>query len=466
MKRFYRIGLECEFLALKKSGEAVTRPEILQLWQHCLAHGWKEKRDYSTKELVGVTKKTSAGMIVMDNDGGPCLLEVAFPPFETISKARTHIKNHLAFLYDYFGSRYRILGYGTAPFTDPLTVEPTPKGHYFTYIAHLKKNSLRPFYVCGALQINMGASIPDLLRAENIFLALSGPLTALSANTSIYNGKKRKWRDIRGKHLDTLGVSFIDRSYQDIFGLPPRSYRSWQDYFCFLLNRPGLLLLIEGRMFEVMDRRSLLPLFLKQQPVQLRELYSAHRTMRVLSVQDLHLIQTMNWLDSRLKFSFDPNVTTKEFLQSFRGTAATFEKFLTKAFNNTYIEVRPVAMQQPSGFFSLPAFAFGLLHNLTATEKIVARYSWNFWRKMRVASYTNGIKAKVDTVLVADILAELLPIARTGLKKRAGKDGQFLEPLQGRIVEKRSPADDAEFIFKTGGEKAFLDALTIYPNSL
>ena len=75
-----------------------------------------------------------------------------------------------------------------------------------------------------------------------------------------------------------------------------------------------------------------------------------------------------------MKFAFQPEVDTKHFVKAIQSSAGTFEKFLEKNLSNAYVEIRPVALQQPNDFLALPAFALGIMQNLSAAEVYIKKY--------------------------------------------------------------------------------------------
>ena len=270
MKNLRRIALEYEFIVLRQNGSSVDRKDILGLWRYFIKLGWKEKRDQYNKELVGVYRNTKNGKVVIDNDGGACLLEIAWAPHNNLHAAKNSLNKIIELILKYFKQRYRLIGYGTAPFTNPYTVKLTPKSQYPLFEATARPGAFRPFFISGAGQFNLDGNLNELLLAENIFSQLAGTLTALSANSSIYQNKITKHKETRQYYYDIL-KSKMPKYYQDLFGIPTKYFSSWQQYFLFLLSRPALLLSIDGKLYEGRDKRNIIDILKKEGKIKLRE---------------------------------------------------------------------------------------------------------------------------------------------------------------------------------------------------
>lgn len=270
------------------------------------------------------------------------------------------------------------------------------------------------------------------------------------------------------------------KGFGETVGLSSRPFRSWKDYFLDLLGRPGHLLTVDGKIVEVLDSAPLIQILSERRPVRVRDLprthfeneaakkeYEKNRVHEViLDANDIELTQAICWRDCRLKFSFKPEVDTRAFVRALRSSAVVFENFLEKNFTNAYVEIRPVSLQQPHDFLALPAFTFGLMHDVQSVEAITRRYSWNFWRDMRVAGYKHGMSAVVDGVSVVEFLDPLYTVAHNALRSRGKNEEALLAPLRYYIDHKQTPADCAEKVYSAQGKKAFLDALTFTPQKI
>ena len=476
----HKLGLEAEFIFLRRDGSATTRKDILGVWNYFIQKGWKEKRDPYNNELLGVKRQTKYGPLIMDNDGSAILLEVAWPPYPDLGILKREVRALIRDLNSYCGEKYRIIGYGCAPFIKEGTPALTPKGYYSTLLKLVRgAKPMWPFYICGALQVNIGGTLPELLRAYNTFAALTGIFFALGANASMYDNKRTRYRDVRGHAYDALGP-YLKKGYHVTTGIPEQPFRSWKEYFLDLLSRPGHLLTIGDHIVEVLDPAPLIEVLRSNKPIRVREVpktyfassaekkeYERTRTRIIhLEARDIGLIQSLCWRDDRLKFAFQPEVDTKHFVKAIQSSAGTFEKFLEKNLSNAYVEIRPVALQQPNDFLALPAFALGIMQNLSAAEVYIKKYPWSFWRELRTAAYTKGVQASLGHIPITKLLLPVCQIAEQGLKDRAMHEEKLLAPLYERIEKQYTPADVAERIFVQQGKKAFLEALTFAPEKI
>jgi len=332
------IGLEYEFIALKKNGQPLQRQDIVKLWNYFENLGWKPKVDQYTKQIIGVSKKTKYGEIIIDNDGSDTIIELGLPPLPNIQTIKRYLKQIIKTINTHFYKKYILIGHGSAPFTDPKKLPLTPKGHYPFLTKVGKNNTVSPYYVCGATQTNINGNLSELLSAENTFLALSGPLMALFANTSIYKNKITKYKDIRGKHLDKLNKNLIP-GYAGFAGMPNKKFQSWKEYINKHLERPGFFLNIEGKIYKVESKENIKKIFLSQKPIKLKEIYTNKYLEKKLSIQDLSLVPNLNWMDSRLKYKFKQTTSTKNFIKNFKSSNKNFDIFLKNNFENYYIEI-------------------------------------------------------------------------------------------------------------------------------
>jgi gamma-glutamylcysteine synthetase len=475
------IGIENEYIGVKKNGDAMTRTDVVILWKKLAKAGWKSKIDTYNGELLGAYKKTKYGVISIDNDGGAPLVEVSYPPYPDIHTTKKEQKKVISLLNKLIGKNNRLLGYGCAPFTNPKDVALTPKCYYPDLLTIVNEyKHMQPFFMEGATQINIGGTLKELHKALNLFFRLDAILYALFANTPIHKGKISEYKDIRGKHYDNLKKG-LNKTHRDLFCMNDRPFRSWKEYVVNLLDRPGRLLFAKNKFYRVLDKRKLFNIFTERKQLKVREVkktyfkntkekkaYKKHKLEQEieLDIHDTLLTQNVNWLDVRLRFSFKENASTEEYIKKLKGTAQNFEKFLEKNLDNQYIEIRPVSTQQPKDQMIAPAFCLGLIENMKKAQKLMERNSWKFWHKMRVQAYTHAMDAKVGNVPIDKFFKPLYEIAYEGLKKRKKGEEIFLEPLKNNIENHVSPADMAKKIFKTKSKKEFLDSLTITPEKI
>jgi len=474
-----RTAFEYEFIALRSDGSAMNRDDMLGLWRYFINLGWNEKRDAYNNELLGVYKSTQEGNIVLDNDGSACLLEVAWPPYEDIHRAQKEFSSILRLILNYFKDNYRLIGYGCAPFTDPLTLQLTPKSHYPVIESTARGEVFKPFYISGAIQINLDGSFDELLRAENVFLQLTGVFTALSANSSIYQGKITPHKEQRQYHYDVL-ASHMPQKYQDLFGIPKKPFSSWQHYFRYLLGHPARLLLIDSKFYKGKDSKNIIDCLKTQSTLKLEELertyfsstqekerYRDYQRVKniILKPHDILMAQAFCWFDTRLKFGFKDGVETG-FTEALFGSSEEFDIWLKKNLLYAYIEIRPVSMQLPEEQIIFPAFALGIMENLDSAEKVLAEKSWSFWQEMRVNAYKDGMRDSVGNVPIEKYLKEFYDIAFEGLQKRSLDEEKYILPLEKRIQSKITPTETAEKVLKNEGKEKFLDFITITQKSL
>ncbi len=466
MKR--RVGLEFEYPVIRKDGKPVLQKEINRLFNFFASKKWTKKKDRYTKQIIGVYKKTKHGTFMIDNDGSPGILEIGTPPHYDLFSLKKEQEGIMKHIFSFLKKTHSLLGYGVSPFTDPHDLTIAPKGHYPHMVTIVDDFELfRPYYILSSTQTNISGSLPELLKAANVFFALSGPLVSISANISVYNGKILPFRDARGSFADNFKKK-VRRTYIDAVGIPNKPFVSWKEYMTFLFDRPGHLLLIDGEFYAVHDHKThLLDALKNKKPILVQRLKKTtdkkkpKREKKVLKIQDLWLMQAILWTDIRLKFSFKESIKTEEFLQALESDEKTFETYLKKNFSNYYIEIRPVTTQPKNEQYAMPAFCLGLMEELHKVEKIIYKHDWTVWKKMRVAGYKKGLQAKVKNIEAKKLLKKLLAISKKGLKKRGYGEEIFLSPLYKRLKQQITPSEKAEKILREEGKDAFLDYLTL-----
>lgn len=120
------------------------------------------------------------------------------------------------------------------------------------------------------------------------------------------------------------------------------------------------------------------------------------------------------------------------------------------------VEARVFCQQPPQETMSTHALTLGIIENLAEAEKLLARFSWEAWEKLRFDALRHTFKAKISNQEITPLLSELLEIALSGLKKRGLNEEQFLEPLFERLKSQKSPADSAIELFESQGLEALL----------
>lgn len=461
------IGLEVEIPLIHESGRAPNQEEMNTLWQTLADKDWKLKKDVHTDALLGVSRETSFGTLAVDTDGGLSLIEIALPPVEKIEQAAELFQETIRTITSTLGPAFMLLGTGHPPFLDPRDVQISPKSYYKTLIRITDDiTSFRPFYSAASTQVNIGGkSLVELFDAMNAFLALAGPLFALSSNTPVFLGKKTGHKEYRGVFYDDLQSHFLP-PYEQFTNLPDEPYKDVMSYVRALFSRRGHMLFFDGGFWKVLDDTPLLDALREQKEMRFEEIMIPGREpkqiTKVLDIQDCGIVQALAWFDTRLKFAFKEDVTTEQFLEAIdNDDSAQFESLLA----NRYIEIRPMSTQRAEDTFAMPAFCIGLFQQADEVKNIVESHSWEFWKKMRVAGYKDGMSASVDGVHVADILSPLLELAQKGLDARGGNESWFAQDLADRIEHKRSPADAIEAMFDENKD-ALHDMLRIIADKL
>ena len=115
-----------------------------------------------------------------------------------------------------------------------------------------------------------------------------------------------------------------------------------------------------------------------------------------------------------------------------------------------FIEVRGADAGSWRRTCALPAFWVGLLYDDLALSKALDLCKkWNFEmvEKLSYDVAKDGLKAKIDGIIVNEVASELINYSKEGLNRRNITDGSglnethFLKVLEETITEKMTPAE-------------------------
>lgn len=416
------VGVEVELIAIKKTGRAASWELIQKIFKDFVDKDWEEVRDGKRGPIIGVKnkKKKNNWYDYILTDTGYCLLEIITAPREDlhqVNKRYEEIKNKLVRIAKMQG--VYILAYGIQPVTSPSFKLLTPRKRYTFFRRISKPHS----YQAGTTIIAAGQSNINLrdkeeaLRAFNLLSATVPVQTALFANSPIWKGKVHpKYKVIR---------SVFWRGKYDPWrvGMPPRPFRSLDDYFRHVWSLETFLVRRNEKYYEVINKPQFM--FYLEYGGKGRAVDSKSKKLIRLKPErkDIDLHNTFVWWDSRLK------TTTR----------------------TVYLENRDCATQPPKEQMSVFAFHLGLVENLDKLGRYMSKFHYNDLRNARYEALTKTLKAQVKNIPISEIAKRLVKISKEGLIKRGFKEEKYLEPLYERIETKMSPADKMIKIFKRGG---------------
>ncbi len=454
------VGLEFENPLLRADGTIINQEDIQKFWNAFIKEGDERDADYLTGVLVGAKKKLSNGKFEsLNTDTGVTTLEMSLSPCKSLDEAK---KNYDEVRTAVLGTAkklgFRYLGYAIWPRTfvgkNPYDYK-TKKSLYAAL--NLPRHNLQ--LPITAHQTGISLRADEVLSAINTLQALSGTITCLSANSPIFEDKIMPWKETRLVNWNLTSTSAHSQGEMDIFAqMPSRPFTSLADYFKYIWRTTLVLPMLRNGQW-VKPNQKLTPIeYLKGTKWPAKDLFGKDTELEP-TLSDLNLLSICSWMDAKPHLVFKSSaVTLNEFLKNLE--ADTLDEYIKGRLVNCYMEYR-IGGSSPAGEeLALPALSLGLVNNLKRAEKLVAKYSWADWRKLRGNSYITGMGGKIGNDDIVPVLQELAEIAQEGLKMRSMGEEKYLEPVNTRIMEKKNPADKCIEVFKEKGMGGLLDYVT------
>ena len=366
-------------------------------------HGWTPIHEGDN--LIGLEKD---GANVSLEPGGQ--LELSGAPLETIHQTCDEVNEHLREVKgvaDEIGVGF--IGLGAAPIWRHEDMPMMPKGRYrlmTEYMGRVGTMGTTMMYRTCTVQVNLDfASEADMVQKLRVALALQPVATALFANSPFLEGKPngfKSWRSRVWRDLDPARTGMLPFVFDEGFG-----FEAWVDY---ALDVPMYFVYRDGRYIDALGQS-----FRDFMAGRLPALPGETPTLS-------------DWAD-HLTTIF-PEARIKKFIEMRGADGGPWRRLC-----------------------ALPAFWVGLTYDqgaLDAAWDLVKGWDAETREEMRVAASKDGLEAMAGGRSMLSLAAEVLGIARSGLKARArpGLGGMvqderhFLHALEDSIESGKSPADE------------------------
>ena len=366
-------------------------------------HGWTPIHEGDN--LIGLEKD---GANVSLEPGGQ--LELSGAPLETIHQTCDEVNEHLREVKgvaDEIGVGF--IGLGAAPIWRHEDMPMMPKGRYrlmTEYMGRVGTMGTTMMYRTCTVQVNLDfASEADMVQKLRVALALQPVATALFANSPFLEGKPngfKSWRSRVWRDLDPARTGMLPFVFDEGFG-----FEAWVDY---ALDVPMYFVYRDGRYIDALGQS-----FRDFMAGRLPALPGETPTLS-------------DWAD-HLTTIF-PEARIKKFIEMRGADGGPWRRLC-----------------------ALPAFWVGLTYDqgaLDAAWDLVKGWDAETRDEMRVAASKDGLQAMAGGRSMLSLAAEVLGIARSGLKARArpGLGGMvqderhFLHALEDSIESGKSPADE------------------------
>ncbi len=430
------IGIEMELPVVTQIGEAVSLSIIQEMFEFLKKEGFQLERDDFSNHVISASKINEESLKNFDyhidtimTDAGSGILEVVLAPQDNLHTIQHSFSEIITLLVHYFDTRNcKIIGYGIQPLTPPSRKLLMPKERYFFY-EKFSPNNIIPksegadahlLTITASNQCHIDISQDEAIPAINVLNALSGLQIILHANSPIWKGK-----------VDTVYKAnreiFWDFCYPDRLnqmGIPPK-FRTIDDYIHYLLEFKPMLIKRE-KLLRILNKPTFKDFMFNESPT-IGETLDGEKSIIQPKIEDIHYLNTFCYFSVRLA----PNLGT--------------------------IESRMCCQQPPKTALSPTAVSLGLLSNLEEAKKIVALYSLETWKKIRLDAIKQTFKTTVNDKSIIPLMTKFLEVVEEGLLKRNLGEEIFLKPLYERLNRQKSPADEAIAIFEREGLESFLN---------
>jgi glutamate--cysteine ligase len=405
----WRIGTEHEKFAFRSRDHSPVpyggRAGIAALLN--LLHerfGWE--RSMEGANVTGLVAPPDIGGAITLEPGGQ--VELSGAPLQSLHQTCEEVQAHLAQVREVGGELgISFLGLGFAPTWSLAEVPRMPKGRYDImrrYMARVGTLGLDMMHRSCTVQVNLDfASEADMVMKLRVGLALQPIVTAMFANSPFTEGRPNGFLSYRARiWRDT------DR---DRTGLLPWAFEpgmGFERYVDYALDVP---------------------------------MYFVHREGRYVDVAGASF---RDFLDGKL-----------DKLPGERPNIGDWANHLTTLFPEarakTFIEMRGADGGPWRGLCALPALWVGLIYDdaaLDAAWQVASGWTAEQRDRLREDVATKGLGAEIGGRTVREIAADLVEIARSGLRARAMYDSfgdneeHFLNAVESVVEEGRTPAEE------------------------
>ena len=407
-KSQFRIGTEHEKFAFTLQGHHPVPYEgqrgiraLLEGMQHLL--GWEPIIDRGN--VIGLFDVTGGGAISLEPGGQ---FELSGAQLESVHQTSSELMAHLAQVREIARPlRIGFLGIGMTPSWSRAEMPKMPKGRYQIMTAYMPKVGtlgLDMMYRTCTVQTNLDfASEADMVKKLRVSIALQPVATALFANSPFTEGKPNGYLSFRSeiwRDTDNARAGMLPWAFE-----PGMGFERWVDY---ALDVPMYFIKRGDEYIDV-----------------------AGQSFRDLLAGKLHA------------------------LPGTRATVSDWANHLSSIFPEVrlkrYLEMRGADSGTLPNLLALPALWAGLLYDdasLDAAWDLVKGWSSEDRQNLRDAVPKLALAATVRGRTVLEIAAEVLALARAGLKRRNRRDAsgqdeaRYLEVLEARLARKTTPAQE------------------------
>lgn len=431
------IGLENEYLMVSSDGKPIQPKVLHKIWQTLIDMGWTAECDDIMHNIIAVNRPRhdldtikTHNFDVITTDFGYPTLEIDLAPAQSIPEGEKHLRELLELITSLLATyNVCLLGYGVQPLVVPSRDYLGSKSRYeLLFDTRVDENEQNQNeYTCdincisASCQTQVEVSCEEAIGVLNALNATSGLRIALLANSSVWQNRLSNYKAIRHLFWDWCWPS---RSQQ--FGLPPR-FQNIEHYLDYLFDFGAIQVKREGKFYRINHNKAFRNFFFNDDGEIGIALDGSRKRLFASVDEDIKIQSGFSWFDCRLQPSY--------------GT----------------IEDRVSCQQPPQAPFSAAALTMGLVENAGELISLSEELSLDQWRNIRLRACHYGLAFSYPGVDLHNVLERMLHIAQKGLKTREFAEEKYLVPLYERLIQRKSPADEAEQLFLKGGIKALIE---------
>jgi len=389
------IGVESEKLLVYKNNlKAVSYEDAVKILKSFDENIWEKV--FENDNLIAL--KGDDGIITLEPGSQ---IELSLKPFETLDEIKIKLSDfytNLAKYADKIGAK--VLDSGIQPVSTYDEIKIIPKKRYEYMTKYLPSKGLTPFVMMretAGIQANFDyKSEEDAIKKLALAIKMSPIISAIYSNSPIRNSKLTGYKSYRANswlNVDEDRCGYISKKLFD-----NKHNFSFSDYVEILLDVP-MIFIQRGNTF------------------------------------------------------FPANLTFREFMEKgyigINAKISDWENHISLYFPDvrlkSYIEIRNHDAQNTSMTLSVPAFWKGIMYNqdtIEEIEKILAKYEYEDFMKLRADSPVLGIQAKLGNLIIKDLIKEFFDISYASLKENKKNEEKYLEPVYEYISLNRVPADN------------------------
>ncbi len=460
--------LECPVVSLGDLTAPV--PGVFtQLWRDLARDGWTPVDFGLVRERRAEPRVVCISTVqAITTDTGPTL-EIAPSPAESLAGLHEQVEALVAeagAALDRLG--YALLGAGVHPAVRPVPEDyralRTPRPSY-DYVLEQRGWHHWSILHVSAVQEVIDVAFDDAPRAIRVMHRLAGLMNFVLRNDpdqlgdhgGLVSMRARAWR----VHVPETARFAADRTRVVV---PQQEVTSWRDYLSLLWEAAPMLLVgskSSGAVW-VPEHPSFMR-FLSEAPAggwPARSISGEH----VRIVPELAHAEKSDWSYmgfARIRWRWrESEDALPLLLEAWR--AGRIEDFLRQQVLKLVVENRCNSAQPPGETLVSVALVAGLLANLDEAEALALSEPYALWLSVLDASASEPLDARVLDRSIPELARLMLEVARGGLERRGEpKPSEALAPLERRIQERASPAEQLLRTYREGGTAAVLRSARI-----